>query len=304
MRTSLRRSLLPTGLAVVFSTGAAAQTVRYEFREFPEDPPIATFEFASPPASANSPWSTTSPADLLSLTADDARFGLGQGNVVDQISGYFSFSVESDSGAELDGGGMTDDAASLIDLFFNDTNRGDIFESFANAAFVSGDWTAAASTGETDITLTPLDSVVIDETDVTSGAFTLLQLVGFESEDATGCGPVSEPAACGTEYLSLLDPLVVIFPVDHEGNVTFWDTGLVIPSTISVGTNIDLFGDGSWYFTNRDDDPYSADDFQPHAIIRVPEPSTLLSQLSMLLALCAMARARAWRDDCHSRNTR
>jgi len=369
VRTSLRRSLLPTGLAVVFSTGAAAQTVRYEFREFPEDPPIATFEFASPPASANSPWSTTSPADLLSLTADDARFGLGQGNVVDQISGYFSFSVESDSGAELDGGGMTDDAASLIDLFFNDTNRGDIFESFANAAFVSGDWTAAASTGETDITLTPLDSVVIDETDVTSGAFTLLQLVGFESEDATGCGPVSEPAACGTEYLSLLDPLVVIFPevigsgesyslftheggplrgtfmryafqgvtpstanvpmsvvsalpvftismpfdsslkntvevIDHEGNVTFWDTGLVIPSTISVGTNIDLFGDGSWYFTNRDDDPYSADDFQLHAIIRVPEPSTLLSQLSMLLALCAMARARAWRDDCHSRNTR
>jgi hypothetical protein len=356
LATDLSRSLLPTVLAVVFSTSAGAESVIYEFREFPEDPPIATLEFASPPANDNGIWSTVDPADLVSLTADNARFGLGSGNVADQISGYSSFGVESDTGEELDGGGgVMDDGPSLIGLSFGGTSRGDIFESFANAAFVSGDWTVATTT----ITLTPLDSVVIDETDVAEGAVTLLQLVGFAPEHASVCGPVAEPHVCGSEYQSLFDPLIVIFPVvlgseeahplvshngrplpgtfmryayqglapngttnigmsvvsalpiftismpfdsslkntveviDYLGNRTFWDTGLVIPSTISQGTNIDLFGDGSWYFTNRDDDPYSADDFQPHATIRIPEPSALLSQLAMLLALCAIARARA-----------
>jgi hypothetical protein len=232
--------------------------------------------------------------------------------------------------------------------------------SLSAVVLVSGDWNVAAAE-EAEITLTPLDSVVIDETDVATGAFTLFQLVGFEPEDASECGLVEEPAACGTEYLSVFDTPVVIFPevigsgeteslfthaggplpgtfmryafqgttpsstaqipmsvvsaipsftislpfdsslkntvevIDYEGNVTFWESGLVIPSQISEGVNIDLFGDGSWYFTKRTNDPLSADDFQPHATIRVPEPSTLLSQLVMLVALSGLARARQGR---------
>ena len=226
------------------------------------------------------------------------------------------------------------------------------------AAVFSTGTGAQSAAEETAITLTPLDSVVIDETDVATGAFTLLQLVGFEPADASGCGPVEEPAECGTEYLSVFDTPVVIFPevigsgetkslftheggplpgtfmryafqgvtpsstaqvpmsvvsaissftislpfdsslkntvevIDYDGNVTFWESGVVIPSQISEGVNIDLFGDGSWYFTMRTNDPLSADDFQPHATIQVPEPSTLLSQLVMLLALSGLARAR------------
>ncbi len=155
--THLSHSLLLIGLVLVFSTSAAAQSVLYEFREFPEDPPIATLEFASPPASAETAWSTTNPADLLSLTADDTRFELGAGNVADPIRGYSSFSVSSVAGVALDGGGIMDDAPSLIELSFSAASRGDIFESFGNAAFVSGDWTLATTT----ITLTPVDTVVI-----------------------------------------------------------------------------------------------------------------------------------------------
>lgn len=222
--------------------------------------------------------------------------------------------------------------------------------------------TGAQSAAE-EITLAPLDSVVIDETDVATGAFTLLQLVGFEPADASGCGPVEEPAACGTEYLSVFDPPVVIFPedigsgetyslftheggplpgtfmryafqgiipastaqvpmsvvsaipsftislpfdsslkntvevIDYEGNVTFWESGVVIPSQISEGVNIDLFGDGSWYFTKRTNDPLSADNFQPHATIQVPEPSRssmLVAGATFLGVLCRW-RARSLR---------
>lgn len=231
----------------------------------------------------------------------------------------------------------------------------------AGLAVVFSMSTSAQSAADETITLTPLDSVVIDGTDVETGAFTVLQLVGFEPADASGCGPVDEPAACGTEYLSVFDPLVVIFPevigsgetyslftheggplpgtfmryafqgitpsvtaqipmsvvsaipsftislpfdsslkntvevIDYNGNVTFWESGIVIPSQISQGVNIDLFGDGSWYFTKGTNDPLSPDDFQPHATNQVPEPSTQLGLASGLLLLGTLAALRTRR---------
>ena len=111
---------------------------------------LGTMTFAEPPSSSTAGWTSTDSADLLSLFLDDATFGMGAGNILDLFSSFLTFDVASLSGAELDFtvGGIQDDTpggaaggvSDFIQLAFGTGPNIDIVESFANAAFVIGNW--------------------------------------------------------------------------------------------------------------------------------------------------------------------
>jgi len=115
---------------------------------------LGEMTFAEPPASGTAGWTSSNPADLLSLFLDDATFGLGAGNVLDLFTNFLTFDVASLDGTELDfalgiqddtPGGAAGGVSDFIQLGFGTSPNVDIVESFANAAFVVGHWRVVAS---------------------------------------------------------------------------------------------------------------------------------------------------------------
>jgi PEP-CTERM motif-containing protein len=114
--------------------------------------------FAAPPSTSTTGWTSSNSADLQSLFLDDATFGLGAGNVLDLFSTYLTFDVASVDGTELDfalgiqdstPGGAAGGVSDFIQLSFGTSPNVDIVESFANAAFIVGNWTVQRTETET-----------------------------------------------------------------------------------------------------------------------------------------------------------
>lgn len=142
-----------TVLAMLISTSASASVI-YEFRNL-GGAVLGTMEFADPPSSTTTAWASSNSADLQSLFLDDATFGLGTGDVLNLFSIFLTYDVASLNGSELDfalgiqdstPGGAAGGISDFIQLSFSSTPGQDVVESFANAAFVIGDWTVRQST--------------------------------------------------------------------------------------------------------------------------------------------------------------
>ncbi len=131
-----------------------AHAVIYEFTALSGEV-LGTMEFAEPPSSQSTGWSSNNSADLSSLFLDDTTFGMGSGNVLDLFTSFLTYDVASLDGSELDfslgiqddtPGGAAGGISDFIQLSFGTSPNFDIVESFANAAFVAGDWTARTTT--------------------------------------------------------------------------------------------------------------------------------------------------------------
>jgi hypothetical protein len=111
---------------------------------------------------------------------------------------------------------------------------------------------------------------------------------GLPTVGMTTVSPLAEFTISLPVATSLPSSLIQV--IDFQGNATYWDSGA--PFTIPVNspnfTNIDLFGDGSWYWSARTEEQLDPADFQPFARIRVPEPSRELLALSCVVALVGL----------------
>lgn len=104
--TPVFRCALGIVFLALFGASSSASVI-YEYREFGSTDVIGTLEILSPPASADSAWSTADSSDVISVFLDDGVFGLGTGNVL-LGGGVFSVfvAISSLDGSKLDGGVM------------------------------------------------------------------------------------------------------------------------------------------------------------------------------------------------------
>ena len=160
---SLRTVVLACLLSVI-PLGHASASVIYEFREVGSSTPIASLEFASPPASDSTGWSTSDPADLLSFTCY-CLYPFG----VLPVGATVTLSVSSLDGSRLDGG--------FFDVFYTipPVNPGDsLIEGFASLSFdalLHGDTVSASATE-----FFPDGSSLIIDFFSTNGDWTLQQI--------------------------------------------------------------------------------------------------------------------------------
>ncbi len=152
----MRSTRLCAATLVVITCGISlvqpGQAATYEFRATPTGPVIGQIEFAEPPARPDGEWTSTDSGDLLALFLDDTLFGLGSGNVLDLFDDFLQYDVASIGGGELDfalgiqddtPGGAAGGVSDFVQLGFGTAPDRDVVESFANAAFVTGDWVLA-----------------------------------------------------------------------------------------------------------------------------------------------------------------
>ena len=92
-------------LLATFSTASFAGVI-YEFRADGSPTVIGTLEVASPPASANGPWSTAAALDLIALVLNDAVFGLGSADLLSSGGTLGPLVIVSLDGTTLDGGSI------------------------------------------------------------------------------------------------------------------------------------------------------------------------------------------------------
>jgi hypothetical protein len=135
---NLRAKVLLAILLTVVPAYHASASVIYEFREVGSSTPTAFLEFASPPASDSTGWSTSDPADLLSFTCD-CLYPLG----VLPAGSTVTLSVSSPDGSRLDSG--------FFDVFYTipPVNPGDsLIEGVVNLSFdalLHGDTVSASA---------------------------------------------------------------------------------------------------------------------------------------------------------------
>ena len=101
-----RSWFLPALICLLFPLGGtnASAGVIYEYVQVESGIVLGTLEVDSPPASANTGWSTADDSDLVVLLLNDAVFGFGLGNLAGNV---VSFTATSASGATLDAGGVS-----------------------------------------------------------------------------------------------------------------------------------------------------------------------------------------------------